>query len=164
MILFTFVEIIIMARVNVGVNPLFISDQHLIAESVEITMITGQLKSHNFQIKSKIPEKFGLKQGHMTFFKDKLLYLHNRLYEVNCELLRREFNPSTNIDLSEFPLELQNEWHPNYNDSILIRNRIFERMLTPLKAKPGFHKYNRMPIENVEKFTENLINHKIFKV
>lgn len=153
-----------MSRVNVGVNPRYISDQHLIAESVEIIMITGQLKSNNFTIKSEIPKKFGLRQGHMTFFKNKLVYLEKRLYEVNCELLRRGFNPSTNINLTEFPNCLKNDWQPSYEDSLLIRNRIKERMLTPLKAKSGFHKYKRLPIDNLNGFTKNLIEHKIYFV
>jgi deoxyribonuclease (pyrimidine dimer) len=153
-----------MARVNVGVDPRYISDQHLIAESVEITMITGQLRSNNFIIKSKIPEKFGLRQGHMTFFKDKLIYLKNRLYEVNCELLRRGFNPSTEIFLDEFPDNLKKDWQPTYEDSLLIRKRIKERMITPLKAKSGFHKYKKLPIDNLEGFTKNIIDHKIYFV
>lgn len=150
-----------MARVNVGVNPRFISDQHLIAESVEITTITGQLRSHGYKIKGNIPKKFSLGIGHMSFFKDKLKYLQKRLYEVNCELLRRGFEPSTNIDLNEFPIELINDWMPSISDSNLVRYRIAERLISPLKAKNGFHKYKRIPISNSNNFTLNLINHKI---
>ena len=43
-----------MARVNIGVNPKHLSDQHLIAESVEITMITGSLRKNNYEIKSEV--------------------------------------------------------------------------------------------------------------
>ena len=42
-----------MARVNCGIEPLYLSDQHLIAESVEITMITGGLRKNGYKIKTK---------------------------------------------------------------------------------------------------------------
>ena len=38
-----------MARVNVGVNPKYLADQWLIAESVEITMITGSLRKNKYK-------------------------------------------------------------------------------------------------------------------
>jgi hypothetical protein len=41
-----------MARVNIGVHPRHLADQHLIAESVEITMITGGFKKNNFKSKA----------------------------------------------------------------------------------------------------------------
>ena len=63
-----------MARINVGINPIYLSDQHLIAESVEITMIPGSLKYNGFAIKGKVPEQFTLGTGHVNFFKDKLVY------------------------------------------------------------------------------------------
>lgn len=152
-----------MARVNVGVNPRYLTDQHLIAESVEITMITGQLRKHNFIIKSTISNEFSLKQGHMTFFKNKLLYLKCRLNSVNKELTIRGFNPSTHINLNEYPEHLCNNWSPTYTDSILIRNRIVERLRSPLKAKPDFHKYYKKPIQNnINEFINNLINSHLY--
>jgi len=78
-----------MARVNVGVNPLFLSDQHLIAESVEITMITGSFRKNKYTVFSEIPKQFSLGKGHMNFFKNKLLYLRERHEQVNTEMKRR---------------------------------------------------------------------------
>jgi hypothetical protein len=63
-----------MARVNVGINPKLLSDQHLVAESVELTMITGNLRIYNYKLKSPTPLKFSLGKGHMNFFKDKIIY------------------------------------------------------------------------------------------
>ena len=74
-----------MSRVNVGIEPKFLSDQHLIAESVEITMIVGSLKRDKWYIKGQVPTKFCLGQGHINFFKPKLLYLKDRLEEVNID-------------------------------------------------------------------------------
>jgi hypothetical protein len=75
-----------MARVNIGINPHYLSDQHLIAESVEITMITGGLRKNDYKIKSPIPEFFNIGRGHINFFKNKLYYLNRRLLAVNKEL------------------------------------------------------------------------------
>ena len=90
-----------MARVNIGVNPKYLADQHLIAESVEITMITGGLRKNGYVLKSPTPEKFSLGNGHINFFKNKILYLYNRLNAVNEEMRRRNFNPTTKINLDE---------------------------------------------------------------
>jgi hypothetical protein len=80
-----------MARVNVGINPVYLADQHLVAESVEITMITGGLRKNGYKVKSPIPPKFKLGEGHINFFKNKIRYLERRLREVNGEMYNRQF-------------------------------------------------------------------------
>lgn len=135
-----------MARVNVGVNPKNLTDQHLIAEAVEITMITGGLKKNNNIIKGKIPDSFCLGEGHINFFKNKIVYLKKRLDLVNQELAFRGFKASNNIDLAEFPDKYLNDWVETPIAFYLIRNRIIERLNAPLKAKSEFHRYNKIPI------------------
>ena len=150
-----------MARVNVGVNPKYLADQHLIAESVEITMITGQLQQHNFKIKSEIPTYFPMGKGHMTFFKDKLFYLARRLEHVNNEMRRRGFTPGTSlnefIDTCPRP-ELVNDWKPSTWDSKQIRDRISSRLFVRLKGKPGlgYYRYEREYITDMNEFVNNL--------
>lgn len=153
-----------MARVNVGIHPSFLSDQHLIAESVEITMITGNLRKNNYQVKSEIPDKFPLGKGHMNFFKDKILYLHYRLKEVNKELDNRGIKNTTFVDFKEFPTELSYSWTPSLRDTDLVRERIKERLIKPLKAKPGFHKYYGKPIDNMEEFATKMVESKLYWV
>lgn len=153
-----------MARVNIGVNPSFLSDQHLIAESVEITMITGSLRKNSYQVKSPIPETFALGKGHINFFKDKLLYLSLRLDEVNKELTRRDIRNSTKIQLTEFPVELVWGWTPTRPASKILRERIKERLLNPLKARPNFHRYYKNPIENMEDFADRMLNSNLYFV
>ena len=150
-----------MARVNVGVTPSFISDQHLIAESVEITMITGGLKKNDCKIKSEIPNSYHLGVGHINFFKNKLIYLKRRLEEVNIELSKREIRTSTVINLNEFPINLQNDWSPKIEDSMIVRERIIERLIKPLRAKIGFHKYYKGEIKNINDFCNSLRNSKL---
>lgn len=148
-----------MARVNVGVNPKFLSDQHLIAESVEITMIVGALRRDGWKIKGEVPKRFKLGTGHINFFKPKLRYLQKRLEAVNEEMRCRGFKPTTFIDAPDSlskPL-LWGDWTSTSIDSKVVRERITERLTTPLKAKVGFHKYYGKPIENIKEFASKII-------
>lgn len=153
-----------MARVNIGIDPFYLSDQHLIAESVEITMITGGLRKNNYQIKSEIPIEFNLGKGHINFFKNKLYYLNRRLLAVNKELTNRNIRNSTSIDLVEFPSELRGDWIPSLNESKILRYRIADRLNYPLKAKPGFHRYCKQPISDVYNFSIQMLNSALFEV
>lgn len=158
-----------MARVNVGCNPTFLSDQHLIAESVEITMITGALRKDKWFIKGKVPEKYCLGKGHINFFKPKIIYLRNRLEEVNEEMKRRGFNPGTKIDLTEISYLCRHNfsvknWKPCFQDTALVRTRIIERLKEPKKAKPGFHKYHGKSIEDMDEFCDKLLTSELYYV
>jgi hypothetical protein len=153
-----------MARVNCGIDPQYLSDQHLIAESVEITMITGSLRRNKYEIKSPIPEQLNLGKGHINFFKNKILYLQSRLRAVNLELDRRGIRNSTQIRCGEFPDNLIWGWEPEMRDSIILRERIYDRLLNPRKAKPGFHRYYEHPIENMEEFANRMKNSPLYHV
>ncbi len=147
-----------MARVNVGVHPKYLSDQHLIAESVEITMITGGLRKNDYKIKSSVPNTFRMGKGHINFFKNKLVYLKKRLEAVNNEMRRRNFNPGTKLNLDEFPKKYHNDWKPDMRSSMILRNRIVDRLKNPLNGKPGYeyHRYKSSKINNYDKFCDNL--------
>lgn len=154
-----------MARVNVGISPEFLSDQHLIAESVEITMITGSLRKNDYRIKSPIPDKLKMGTGYINFFKNKIWYLAYRLEKVNEELLlNRGITMRTEINCQEFPEDLVKYWEPTMIDSLEVRNRVYDRLLHPLRAKPGFHKYRGKPIEDMQAFAEKMLNSKLYKV
>lgn len=157
-----------MARINSGINPKYLSDQHLIAESVEITMITGALRKDGYMIKGSVPDEYCLGKGHINFFKPKILYLKDRLDEVNLEMKRRGFEPGTKIDPVDFPARSYvnhwNSWQPKFKDSCLVRQRIIERLKEPKKAKAGFHRYYGKPIEDMEQFSETLKKSELFYV
>jgi deoxyribonuclease (pyrimidine dimer) len=149
-----------MARVNVGLNPKYLTDQHLVAESVEITMITGSLRRYNYKIKGNIPDSFKLGQGHINFFKNKVVYLVKRLQEVNSEMLKRGFKPGTSIRLEEFPEQLCNDWSPTLKDTVELRQRVVERLYNPKSGKDGSlqHKYYRKPLsENINLFCNQIM-------
>lgn len=154
-----------MARVNCGIEPKYLSDQHLIAESVEITMIVGSLRKDGWKIKGQVPTEFCLGQGHINFFKPKILYLKDRLEEVNNEMRCRGFNPSTQINLSEIESEsLKTGWAVKFKDTCLIRQRVIERLKNPLKANGTFHRYYGKPIENMDEFCNQIKGHRLYYV
>lgn len=150
-----------MARVNVGISPTHLTDQHLIAESVEITMITGALRKDGGIIKGKVPDKFTLGTGHINFFKPRLEYLKNRLQAVNAEMQRRGFKVGTSLNTDEFRPVLRQDWRPSFVDSVQVRCRIEERLQNPLNAKSGFHRYFGKPIEDMSKFIDEMKNSKL---
>lgn len=156
-----------MARVNVGIQPVYLADQHLIAESVEITMITGGLRANDFEIKSDIPPILNLGKGHINFFKDKLLYLYKRLEEVNMEMSRRNFRPGTYIDLDLFPSELCNDWTPSLDESLVLRGRVVDRLHHPKKGQDGrkYYRYERTVIgDELTSFGERIIQSELYYV
>ena len=156
-----------MARVNVGIDPKVLSDQHLIAESVELTMITGSLRVNDYKIKSKIPTEFTLGKGHMNFFKDKLIYLHNRLEAVNSEMQDRGFSPGTHINLKEFPKNLLNNWKPTSTATLIVRERVIERLIKPKSGKKGeeYHRYCSKVIgRRLHRFCTNVLNSELHYV
>jgi len=134
-------------RCNVGVNPIYLFDQHLTAELVEIPMVIGSLKYWNWEIKSHIPEKFKLGEGHMNFLKIRLKYLKRRHEEVKKEIRRRRINnQKSNVDLTDIPEKFLGDWEPTLDSTNIIRSRIIERIL----AKPKYWRYYRQYPDNTE--------------
>ena len=141
-------------RCNVGVNPFYLTDQHLIAEYSEIPMIIGSLRYWNWEIRSTIPEYFKLGSGHMNFLKCKLSYLRKRHQQVKLEMKDRGFDSSLlTIDLTDIHNHFKGEYLPTIDATNLIRNRIKERLL----AKPEFFwRYKRKKLNSTE--LNNIIN------
>ena len=116
-------------RCNVGINPIFLADQHLIAEYRELPMVIGSLKHWNWEIKSPIPDTFNLGIGHMNFLKNKLKYLQRRHEIVLLECIRRGFHcGALRIDLHGIPDQFCNDWNPTMEDSKKIRERILFKL------------------------------------
>ncbi len=131
-----------MTRINL-VEPSELTDQHLIAEYREITMVPGSLKrtlvSKSGYQEKKVPKKFTLNGGHVYFFYNKGKYLYKRYQELIIEMKRRGFNPDSN---RLFPVDifkdngLYNDWMPTIEDKKIIRQRIQER----INAKPDWYR------------------------
>lgn len=125
-------------RCNAGVNPKLLLDQHLIAEYRELLIPVGQLRKSGFTFKSTVPKKFKLGAGHITFWKNKLLYLERRHETLVKEMISRGFQPTISFqDLTDAPKELLNDWKPDEEAFRLIKDRILERY----EAKPDWYRY-----------------------
>ena len=63
-------------RVNVGINPKYLTNEHLLAEYHEIQMLASTLKNlyikNSGSSKKPIPLKFCLGEGHFYFFYSEL--------------------------------------------------------------------------------------------
>lgn len=117
-------------RCNSGIHPSLLVDQHLMAEQSEILMIPGVLKKNNWQYKTKMPLKYTLGKGHMTFWNNKLLYLRKRHDEIKKEVARRGFKVTDLcVDIDEYPKDLVNDWRPCIEDSLIVRKRIAEKII-----------------------------------
>ena len=131
-----------MTRINI-VEPSELTDQHLIAEYREITMVPGSLKrtlvSKIGYKESKVPKQYTLNTGHVYFFYNKGKYLYKRYREIVIEMKLRGFNPDRN---RKFPRDifidnnLYNDWMPTMEDYKIIRQRIAER----ISSKPDWYR------------------------
>ena len=116
-----------MTRINVGIQPAELTDQHLIAEHREIKRIPNCVAKGKYNMEG-IPDKFKLGTGHVKFFYNKLLYLKNRYTSLYNECIKRGFNVQNYIGAwDNVPQELMNDYKVEPNDIIIIKKRIDER-------------------------------------
>ena len=133
-----------MTRINI-INVSELTDQHLIAEYREITMVPAALNrtinSRNGLDVNNIPKEFTLNKGHVTFFYDKGKYLFKRYNLLINEMKKRGFNPNKN---RLFPTKifidnhLFHDWEPKLKDLKTIRLRI----LLKIQQKPNWYRKN----------------------
>jgi len=134
-----------MTRINI-IPVSDLTDQHLIAEYREITMVpaalTRTLNSKSGFSKNKISTKFTLNTGHVYFFYDKGLYLDKRYNSLVKEMTLRGFNPDVKrlFPKEIFPSELFNDWTPNIEDQELVRDRIKEK----IAMKPNWYRKTKI--------------------
>lgn len=148
-------------RCNTGVDPYFLTDQHLVAEYREIPMVWGSLKHNNFKIKSEIPETFCLGKGHINFWKNKLVYLKRRWDAVVMEMQKRNFATNMTFDIPDYcPKEFLNDWSPTIEDSMIIRERILEKIM----MKPQWYRWNGVYNPMTNGVVDLMYNSPVFEV
>ncbi len=132
-----------MVRVNL-ICPLYLTDQHLIAEYNEILMLISYLRSHPLRDHdlTRIPRRFTLGKGHMIFFKDKVLYLKRRHDSLRYEMARRGYTSRRVVSTDGFPNIMLGDWRPDEDDVSLIKSRLIDKV----KAKPWFYTYYRRKV------------------
>jgi deoxyribonuclease (pyrimidine dimer) len=136
-----------MTRINL-VDPLELTDQHLIAEYRETRLLTANMR-RSFSLtgynKDKIPKQFTLNTGHVNFFKDKGKYIANRYQLLISEMRTRGFEPQyLTIDTSVWPSQCFNDWQPSERDLDVVRERINLR----ISQRPGWYRYYGKPYEH----------------
>ena len=129
-----------MTRINI-IHPSEVTDQHLIAEYRELFMVGSSLqrslKSPSWN-PNKIPKKFTLNKGHVTFFYDKGKYLSKRYESIRNEMISRGMKPDETriFKREQWPDELYNDWLPTLEDEKIIRDRLDER----ISQKPNWYR------------------------
>ena len=117
-----------MTRINVGIPPADLVNQHLIAEHREIKRIPNCIAKGKYNMDG-IPDKFKLGTGHVKFFYNKLLYLKNRYTSLYNECIKRGFNVQNYIGAwNNVPEKLMNDYKPTYVDRLIVQQRINEKL------------------------------------
>ena len=113
-----------MTRINVGIPPAELVNQHLIAEHREIKRIPNCIAKGRYNMDG-IPDRFKLGTGHVKFFYNKLLYLKSRYIKLYEECINRGFNVQNYINAwDNVPNELMNDYQPTEVDRAIIKQRI----------------------------------------
>jgi deoxyribonuclease (pyrimidine dimer) len=150
-------------RVNV-IHPIFLSDQHLVAEYREVKMgpkaLSRSLGSIKGVDKKKISPAYTLNTGHTYFFYDKNLFLEKRLELLVGEMKFRGF-ATNHIELIDtgydyhpntFDGEWWNDWIPDEGAAKINLDRINERFLQK-SLDPntrGWYKFFGMSVPDME--------------
>ena len=117
-----------MTRINSGILPSELTNQHLIAEHREIKRVPNCIAKGKYDLKGQ-PKEFTLGTGHVKFFYDKLGYLKQRYEELYAECRRRNINVQYYGDAwNNVPSELMGDYTPTDRDRTIIRERIAERL------------------------------------
>ncbi len=141
-------------RCNTGIDPILLADQHL-CELSELKMVPGTLIRIDFVPKSLVPKKFKLNGGHISFFYDKLSYLEKRHKAVHDECVRRGRKGSGEFySKDRIPERFWRDWNPTMEDSMVVRNRIFEKLM----AKPGYWRYEGKVIPDIKAFAQRIMD------
>lgn len=135
-----------MTRINV-VDPSELTDQHLMAEYRELPMVMGSLRRSLASKRGlpKIPAKYTLNAGHVSYFYNKGKFLHQR-YQLLIEHLTLrgyQLDPNRKADFSVFvDNNLYGDWQPDDAAREINRQRINER----IAAKPHWYRYFGKPL------------------
>lgn len=103
-----------MTRINANINPMWLADEHLIAEHREISRLPNlaskALNNPNFGSKN-IPTKFTLGTGHVVFFYFKYHFTRDRYNLLYNECKRR------NINVEYYESSWKDVWYKALNDT-----------------------------------------------
>lgn len=117
-----------MTRINASIQPIELTNAHLLAEIRELPRILNTIKSGKAKVENKT-DVFKLGTNHTTFFYGRLEYLVNRHKKLISEAKLRGFNI---MDYSEsykdIPPHLFNDWQETEEARELLKERINQRL------------------------------------
>jgi deoxyribonuclease (pyrimidine dimer) len=148
-----------MTRINAHIPPAKLCDQHLVAEYREIlrtnALAIARARKEGRQMLKNIQQSFTLGSGHVTFFYDKLLYIHQRFNALRGEMINRGMNATIEWSLDEiFEFQwLYNDWTEDPIANQLIVERILERAKTMKKIS---HTSKNINYETYSKILTNI--------
>jgi len=120
-----------MTRINAGISPKDLCDQHLLAEWRELPRIRHLSWKYSLHPDRLSRHKnFKLGAGHMLFFADKGLYLAERHRCISDEMIDRSMHPSPALLItpSAFPMIMRHNWKPTARDRQIVMERIRDRL------------------------------------
>lgn len=130
-------------RINAGIPVKNLSDEHLRAEELEISMLPG-FYNKVWKDKSSIPSQFTLGQGHISFFMNKKSWTLKRYQELHNECLRRGFSiKDKSWKWNEWDSKEDIVYTPTSRDNQIVKDRIISK----LKESSGKFHYYRKKIE-----------------
>lgn len=121
-----------MTRINT-IEPRLLTNEWLLAEWRELPRIPNELLQHPNRYKAQeVPASYTMGQGHVKFFRNKLLYLQKRHKALCLEMDKRGIKRdiSVVVDLSEFGVlssVLCHDWQPTTKDHHINVERLLER-------------------------------------
>ena len=143
-------------RINVGISPKDLSDEHLRAEEAEIAMCPG-FYNKVWKGKSTIPLQFTLGKGHISFFMNKKTWTLKRYQILHQECIRRGFD---GIKDKSYRWD---EWNPKEDIDYVPTSRdkriIKERIISKIETSTGLFHYYHMIVskENIIKILKGTI-------
>lgn len=130
-----------MSRINVGINPKALTDEHLLAEHREIKRIcdlyTKRIQAGINPITKGAPTKQTLGTGHMLFFLDKGQYTWRRYNSIYIECLNRGFQV-TSFETSWRIYAKKPHWN-NYKETSEDKAMLLERISQRINESPKPH-------------------------
>lgn len=132
-----------MTRVNL-IDPEMLTDQHLIAERVELTMaLSSARRSLNSRSGLRIGERYTLGSGHVIFFHNKIGYLKDRFYQLEDEMRNRGMVPK-----SPWPDDswVRDDMWGGYIPTVEAIKEVKERIRSRILQKPEWYRYKKQPI------------------
>ena len=137
-----------MTRINTGVNPSNLTNEHLLAEHREIKRICSLYwkRRNSSRVLKPLPSEFTLGKGHVLFFIDKPVYTLARYLSIHDECLARGFDVTDyseqwQLYKDEYPhmanldkaMASKFEFLPAKADWSLVSDRIIQRLTESTK-------------------------------